>query len=326
MLRLKRYPGKSPYWYVRGTVRGVRVFESAGTADRRQAEAYRLKLERELWERGALGTEPPATFADAVNRYLDHKPETRFILPLLDHFQETPLSRIGQAEIDAAAQALYPNRKASTRIRQCYTPAIAILRHAVVCGLPGASLRPIKLPKVEKPQVKWANDTHLDAILEHCSPRLRAVVLVMTYTGLRISEVLRAVPADFRKREGWLEIGRTKTGAPAFVPLPMHVQAAVDAVDGVFGYSTPQGVNKALKRAAEAAGAPYLSTHAIGRHSFAARLLGAGYDIKILKEAGRWKKLSIVDETYGHLSQSRVHDAMRAVAKREKLVEREPEE
>lgn len=64
----------------------------------------------------------------------------------------------------------------------------------------------------------------------------------------------------------------------------------------------------------------YLSTHQVGRHTFAARLLNAGFDIKTVKEAGRWKKLAIVDETYGHLEQRAAHDAMLSVATRAKSV------
>ncbi len=82
----------------------------------------------------------------------------------------------------------------------------------------------------------------------------------------------------------------------------------------VFSYMTVQGVNKALLAASKKAGVPYLSTHQIGRHTFAARMLGAGYAIKMVKEGGRWKSLKVVDRAYGHLEQRHVHDAMRKVA------------
>ncbi len=36
-LRLVRR-GRSPHWYVRGSVRGIRVFETAGTDDKKVAE------------------------------------------------------------------------------------------------------------------------------------------------------------------------------------------------------------------------------------------------------------------------------------------------
>jgi hypothetical protein len=46
-LRLVRRP-KSPYWIVRGTVRGIRVEESTGTSEKRVAEEIRAKREAEI--------------------------------------------------------------------------------------------------------------------------------------------------------------------------------------------------------------------------------------------------------------------------------------
>src|SRR5665213_2168154 len=43
-------------------------------------------------------------------------------------------ANIGQAEIDAASQALYPTAMAATRKRQVYIPISAVLRHAARKG------------------------------------------------------------------------------------------------------------------------------------------------------------------------------------------------
>jgi len=130
MLDLKRYPKRSPNWYIRGTLKGISVFESTGTSRRPEAEAYLAKRWREIWDSGVLGQRPVATFADAVIAYTNHGGPRRYVTPLLHHFKERPLPEIGQAEIDAAAQALYPETSPATRLRQVYTPMIAILRLA----------------------------------------------------------------------------------------------------------------------------------------------------------------------------------------------------
>lgn len=319
-LKLKRYPKRSPYWIVRGTVAGVRVFESTGTTDKGQAEAFRIRLERETWERGALGQERPATFAEAVMVYLDQGRSQRFVANLLNYFKERPLSEIGQTEVDRAAKSLYPDCKPATLVRQVYGPTIAILNAAIRAELPGARPQKISMPRVAKVTPKWGSDEHLALLLPECNAHLKALVLVMTYTGLRVGECLRARRPDFTLKPGWVNVTRTKNGEPAFVPLPPVAVEALDAImpmglEPVFGYRSSQGANKALRRASERAGVEYLSCHQIGRHSFAARILGAGYDIKTLKEAGRWKKLSVVDEAYGHMEQRQYHDAMLAVAK-----------
>ena len=41
----------------------------------------------------------------------------------------------------------------------------------------------------------------------------------------------------------------------------------------------------------------------------------AGGGIKQLKEAGGWKKLAVVDQTYGHLEMTDVHDFVRGLSR-----------
>jgi site-specific recombinase XerD len=87
----------------------------------------------------------------------------------------------------------------------------------------------------------------------------------------------------------------------------------------VWPWTSPQGFRRALQAACGRAGLQYLAPHKVGRHAFAARLLKAGYDIKMVKEAGRWKKLQVVDDSYGHLEQRAAHQAMLQVAQAENL-------
>lgn len=315
-LKLTKRKG-SPYYYLRGTVAGQHVLESTGTRDRGQAEAFRIKRERETWEYRKLGKREPATFAEAAVAYMQYGGERRFLGKLIEYFRETPIGEIRQTHVDQAALALHPGCKPSTLIRHVYGPMIAILTHAAKSGLEGARFRQITFPKVKRGPARWASDEEIAAILAKANEQLRALVLLMTYTGLRIGECLRIKPRDLQVRPGWVSVGHTKNSTPAMVPLVTAAQEALQAIvtaDRVFGYRTSQGVNKALRTACRAAGMPEYSTHEIGRHAFAARLLNAGYDIKTVKEAGRWKKLAIVDESYGHLEMGRVHDAMLAVA------------
>jgi integrase len=319
-LKLSKRKG-SPHYYLRGTIAGHYVFESTGTRDRGQAEAFRIKRERETWEHRKLGKREPATFAEAAVAYMQHGGERRFLPKLINYFRERPLTEIRQADVDRAAQEIFPGRKPATLVRQVYGPMVAVLSHAASSELEGARHRQIKMPRVKRDPARWATDTEIDAILTQVKPNLHALILVMTYTGLRISECLRLRARDFTMRPGWVNVSHTKNGEPAFVPLPPVALAAAaeimpKGIEPIFTYRTLQGVNKALTRACRAAGVPEFSTHEIGRHSFAARMLNAGFDLKTVKEAGRWKKLAIVDESYGHLEISRVHDAMLSVAKR----------
>lgn len=310
MLRLKKYPERSPYWYIRGTVQGVSVFESTGTTDRGQADELRRKREKETFDAVALGKQRPCTFAEAVKVYLDKGGERKHLLRLLDHFQDTTLAGIGQVEIDRAVSALYPSAKASTINRQLISPFISVARAAIKAELPGAALRPIERRKVQKPVVTPATDEHIEKLLPHCSEGLAALIVLMTYTGLRTGEALRVKAEDCR--DGYVTVGKTKNGEPRSIPTPDKWAYPANG----FGFTTTQGVGIALRRAHKNAGLHYRRGHELGRHGFAARWLAEGNSIKGLKDAGGWKKLAVVDESYGHLERSDIHEKMRELSKK----------
>ena len=312
-LKLKRWPEKSAYWYIRGTIQGIRVFESTGEVERKKAEAYRLTREQELFERSMFGVAKTLTFAEAALNYMERSGQNRFLTRIIEQVGMKPLAAIDQATVDKTARVLYPGKSPATHVRQVYTPIIAVLNDA------GHLVR-IKKPKVRRKPVEPATDDYLDKLLPHCNPRLQTYILFTTFSGVRRLEACRLEAKDVDLEEGWAVIGLTKNGDPRMVPLPAQVIEAMKAVmpeEGVvFGYTSPRSVNRALERAAKRAKLPYMSSHKIGRHAFAARLLAKGCNLKTVKEAGGWKSIQVVDQNYGHLEQSQVHQVMLDVAKK----------
>jgi len=86
-------PGKSPFFTIRGTHRGVYVERSTGTADRREAQRILRECEHDI-DGGRLRRTVGPTFASAMIGYLDAGGEARFLSPLLEHFGETALADI----------------------------------------------------------------------------------------------------------------------------------------------------------------------------------------------------------------------------------------
>lgn len=309
MLRLKKY-AKSPYWQVRGTVAGKLIHQSTGTVDKPTAEKFRRKLEKETYDYFALGEELPATFADAVTVYAKKGGEKRYLTRLLDYFKEKPLKEIGQTEINDAVEALYPNARASTINRSLISPYITVVRAAIKAELPAAVLRPIERRRETKPIVTPADDEHIAKLLLHCNEGLAALITLMTYTGLRTGEALRVKQEDCK--DGWVTVERTKNGDGRRIPAPV---GWIFPLHG-FGFSTTQGVGRALRKAHGLAGIPYRDGHELGRHTFAARWLASGASIKGLKEAGGWRKLAVVDSIYGHMEMTKVHETMRELSRK----------
>jgi integrase len=314
MLTLKRNKALSPYYYVHGTVAGRRVRQSTGCTDKSQAEAYCRELEAQLLSELDLGGSGPVTFADAVAAYVNAGGEPKYLERLLDYFGAKPMREIGQVEADAAAAALYPDAKASTINRQCIGPIIRLHRLTVRAEMPGAQLRLIKMRREEKPIITPATDKHLERLWPFLRPSIQALISLMTFTGLRTGEALKVTEADCR--DGFVHVGKTKNGEPAMVPIPEGWEFPA----GGWGVSTTQGVGKILRKAHTKAGLPYRDGHELGRHAFAARMLADGATLKEVQEGGRWKKLTVVSERYGHLEKAKVHDHMRALSRRGKLL------
>ena len=81
-----------------------------------------------------------------------------------------------------------------------------------------------------------------------------------------------------------------------------------------FGCRDRFHLNRMIARACKRAGVPPITSHKIGRHSFAARLLAQGLSLKAVQQAGGWSEDSIamLAKHYGHLEQSALDAAVRS--------------
>jgi len=315
-LRLTKRKG-SPHWYVRGSVRGTHVFETAGTDDKAAAEAFRIKRESQLLDDSVFGPGSTVTFADAVVSYLDAGGEARFIgtwdhkkktgTLLAGHFGFRPLAKIGQTEADDAARKLLPNAGPATRKRHIYVPLNAILNHADSKGWGRAPK--LKAPKVPESQHAWATPEWVSTLLPHCAPRLRRLVMVLVYTGARLSEALRlSWDCDVSLQQRTIVFRRTKSGKmrTAHIPDPLLIELAAvleaERWGQVFLWADKCHVYGPLRTACRNAKIGYLSPHQLGRHTFATWLrIYAKRDLRGLMADGGWDSVASVAR-YAHVT------------------------
>lgn len=302
-------------WHIAGTLRGKRYRESTGTDSRPHAEAILAQRQNEILDREVFGEKRTALFAEAVVLYVNGGGEARFLRPLLDRWGGRRIEEITASEVAQAAQDLYPGRTAATLDRQLYTPVNAVLRKAAKAGL--AELKAFDRPKVRRKPVVIPDENWLWSFLPQAKPRLQAIVLFMSFTAARVGEACRLKwsDIDFARKKALL--GITKNGKPrevALAPIVIDALLALKRGDGaVFGFAARWSVNQALERACKRGGLPYFSSHKIGRHAFAARLLKAGHSTRLVQVAGGWSNIGIVAEHYGHLEQSDVDHAVMSV-------------
>lgn len=315
-LRLVRHK-KSPHWYIRGTVRGQTVFETTGTDDAKTADALRIKRESQLLERSVFGRGANVTFLEAAVDYLESGGEGRFIPKLVDVLGKIPVSEIGQEQADAAARKLYPNAGPATRKRHAYGPLCAVLNHAAKrkwCAGPK-----IEHPQVRKPETRWSTPERLQKLLPHCAPKLRLLVLVLVYTGLRLSEALAIDWARVRLADRTILIPHTKNQQMRTIRIADPLLIALAGVpenerDGaMFDWADKRCVYVPLKNACKRAGVEYLPPHQQGRHTFGSWLrIYAKRDLRGIMEDGGWDSIQSVTR-YLHVAPGESANAIEAL-------------
>lgn len=312
MLTLSRR-GKKGIFQISGTLAGERVRESTFTNSEPHAQVILAKRQQEILDRYTWGEQRTATFAEAVVLYLEGGGEDRFINPLLDRFGTMRLADITSMMVAKFAAERYPKSGPQGINRQVYTPIISVFRAGAMAVPPLCALPLFKRPKQpERKSVRYAKDPHIAKLLPKGTQRLKAAVLLLTFTGGRASEICRVVDEDVDWDDGSVILHDTKTKKPRRCQLPPSVLEAMTPLRGaegpLFGFKTRYSLNQAIERASKRAGVPYLSSHKIGRHAFAGRLLGQGETSAVVMKAGGWKSARNFHDTYEHLERSHVDE------------------
>jgi integrase len=296
--------GTIPYRQEDGKISYLRHEEST----REESRARAIRVAQSKWDyyhELAYKPKPKViTFNDAALTYVKTKgPSKRdkdFVDKLCGLLGPKPISEIDQEAVANACSVLYPGAKASTLHRAVYAPVTLVLR------LSGIAPK-FEKPKIQRPQLKVPDDKWFDTLLPHCEPQLRALIIFLSLTGRRITETLTAIDNG----DGTCTIPKTKAGKTIIVNIPSLCLTQEDysfKSGPMFTYGDRHNVYRALKRACKKAGVPVYGTHALGRHSFATRLLKKGYTLKHVSEAGGWASTKMVDLIYGHLEKSFVQD------------------
>ena len=307
-LKLQKRPG-SQFYYAVGTINNQLVRQSLKTADRKAAEEARAALEARLYRDAIYGKGHQTTFREAAALYLKHRPEARFVAPVAEYFGDQLLANILPLDIREAADKLKPNAKGSTKNRQVIGPARAIINHAAVMGL----CNPIRVPQfsIKKPVRRAADPNWIvkfrRAARDRGLPHVASLCLFMFETGARIGEATRLRIEDIDLERQSADLGTMKNGddGVAFFSktLAREIACLKPKRGHVFGYKNKSGVHNIWKLICEDAGIDYVPPHQAGRHSLATALNRMGWSANDIAQAGRWKSVRLVQETYIHADQ-----------------------
>ena len=303
-LKITQRFSKIGIWYVDGrSPDGRRIRYSLKTKDPSHAEEKRAHIEKQLWDVHMYGVNVVMTFEEAALAYAEDGGEARYLIRMSEQLHGVKLNQITPQIIRQAAKKALKGRSNSTINRQGITPTQAVINYAHDQGwCPPIKVKRLKMQAVKKEAV---NQEYLAALKPHMPPHAFACLLFIHTTGRRVGEAIALKPSDINLETGKVTIGTTKNGDAAtakLIPQVIHILKNNPPRHGlVFGFVTYSGIRNALKRGCKRAGVQYISTHQIGRHSFATNLHESeGWTSKAIADAGGWKTVRLVDDTYIH--------------------------
>jgi integrase len=334
-LTLTRRAG-SPFWWITGTVRGVRIRESTGTDVRAVAEEARARRETQALNDAIHGTRRAFTFAEAVLSYLQHAgphsaaTKTR-TAQLLRHFGPTITSdAIDMRAVDeACAKLLRPGAAPATRLREIITPLRSILTHGATRGM---CQTPRFDPGRSSPsRTEWLTPAEVNRLIDAAAPHLRPLLTFLAGTGARLGEALDLAWEDVDLTHGRALLRETKNGRDRIVTLCPRVLAALAGITGpviakrLGGNHYPRATTGTVFRTRT--GRPYASKQVQGggqiktgwataltragitrdvsphslRHTWASWHYAEHRDPLLLRHEGGWSSVALV-ERYAHLA------------------------
>lgn len=295
-------------WYhIHGAVHGVAIRKAAGTTDRRIAEDVRAALERDIHARVVLGKAPETSFSDAAAGYLEAGGDPRFVLAVIDAFQDRPVTGLRQPDLDAAALKAYPAAAPSTRHRQFYTPFIAIMNYAADQGW--CTPRRWRRPAPAQGRLDWRTPEEMEAFILAAPWHLARNVMIYLGTMMRASEGVNLDWRDAASDGAEITLWETKGGYARRTPVLARARALVaDAeapgpvirTDDGAPYHAYTALDRAIVRVCEARNLPRFSLHVL-RHTGATWRYALDPDLPRLMSAGGWRSAQMALR-YTHVS------------------------
>jgi integrase len=344
---LYRQP-KSPFWWVRFSIGGVKVRRSSLTTDREAANEFEAKLRSELWRQHKLGEKPRYTWKEAVERWRteangrDKERDSSRLSWFAQYLDDLPLVEITPALITklravrTAEAAKRGNKRTDGRSTANRYMALLrmILRKAQREWDWIDRVPPVPMINMEKREPRFITRAQAGKLLKALEPlpHLAALAEFCLETGLRMRNAtgLTWQQVDMRRKLLVIPATRAKAGETIAIPLSARAAAILKDQQGkheehVFTFKRgPKGRalpladanGAAFKAAAKEAGIPWLRWHDL-RHTWASWHIQAGTPPHVLQELGGWKSYDMV-RRYGHLSV----DHLRAFAEHRKGIPR----
>lgn len=299
------------FWWITTTLpNGKRIRQSAGTENRKDAEALLAKIRLNAYQEFHFGVKPKRTWQEAVVRYLAIKSNLRSfrdvqrICRLLDpYLGNLTLDQINGDVIWTIIQGQLKKGNAPATINR-YLALIRNLLKVARDEWQWIDCAPkIRLLPGEVERDRWLSREEACRLIAAAPEHLAALIRFALATGCRAREIteLEWCRVDLKRSTAWLN--RTKNDTPRGVPLNMDAVSVLEEQIGkhdryCFTYrGRPilwDVTNTAWINATRKAGIKDFRFHDL-RHTWASWHRQAGTTCDELKDLGGWKSRSMVD-------------------------------
>lgn len=303
--------GDSRFWWMAAKLpNGQRIRQSAGTEDRKEAEALLAKLKVDAFRATHFGIKPQRSWQEAVVRYLTSKSHLRSFRDVqricrgLDpYLRNLGLHQITGDVVWSIAQGELKRGNARATVNRYLALVRGLLRTARDEWQWLDSIPKVRLLPGEVERDRWLTKEEASRLVACAAPHLAALIRFALATGCRAREItgLEWSRVDLERGTAWLN--RTKNGTPRGVPLNADAVAVLLFEQGkhsVYCF-TYRGepirwdvTNTAWQTALRKAGIGDFRFHDL-RHTWASWHRQAGTSCDELKDLGGWKSRSMVD-------------------------------
>ena len=274
-------------------------------------DELKLKLDYRLGKHPSYQKETQLTFKGYMDKHFrPHFSKNRGASRefMFAHFEtafgDKLLAKVTPADVEATVTSRSKGLSAGT-FNHYVATIKRIFNYAIELQLINVS--PVRIKKVvnDNRRLRFLSKEEAEKLLQSCiSPRLREMVYIALYTGMRLGEIQALRPNDVRDGAVYVRAETTKSSKGRIIPLPASIKDFFTTATFDYKHDIKNSFRGAMKRA----GISNFRFHDL-RHTYASWLVQSGVDLYVVQQLLGHASI-VMTQRYAHLAPNALKDAV----------------